>query len=105
MQLFTARAYGISDVEVEMRKADIFRHTGPQLLPPAFDLKFDLTAQVRLTLASTLGMSICSRLTPWAEGSGDFYVTDGKRLLLVTSCYDLFPPEHRRQQALRVQVQ
>ena len=23
-------AYGISDVEVEMRKADVFRHTGPQ---------------------------------------------------------------------------
>ena len=56
-----------------------------QLLPPAFDLKFDLTAEVRMTLASILGMSICSHLMPWAEGSGGFYITDRKRLLLVTA--------------------
>ncbi|KZT06644.1 uncharacterized protein LAESUDRAFT_725735 [Laetiporus sulphureus 93-53] len=41
-------ARGILDVEVEMREADVFRRAGPQFLPPAFDLKSDPTAEVRM---------------------------------------------------------
>jgi hypothetical protein len=44
-------------------------------------------AEVREPLSTSLGLPICARATPWAEGTGGFFIDEGaesKRLLLIT---------------------
>jgi hypothetical protein len=85
--------YGINDVDVEIRQSEVIRSAGPQLLQPTFD--YDPTVDAREPLTATLGITICSQSTPWAEGTGSFFLSEGggsKRLLLATARHVIFPP-------------
>ena len=65
----------------------------PQLLQPTLDS--DTIADVREPFTATLGITICAQSTPWAEGTGGFFLSeggDGKRLLLVTARHIVLPP-------------
>ncbi|KAK0218117.1 hypothetical protein IW262DRAFT_1117502 [Armillaria fumosa] len=88
------KEHNIDDVDVEIRESVVTRSAGPRLLKPAS--WNDPTADVREPLTATLGLPICAQSTPWAEGTGGFFITEGgdtKRLLLVTARHVLFPPD------------
>lgn len=75
----------IYDIEVEIRVSDIIKSAGP---------RYDPTADVREPFTSTLGITICSQRSPWAEGTASFFLGDGndaKKLLLVTTRHVVFP--------------
>lgn len=83
--------HNIDDVDVEIRESVVTRSAGPRLLKPAS--WYNLTADIREPLTATLGLPICAQSTPWAEGTGGFFITEGgdtKRLLLVTTRHVLF---------------
>ena len=85
--------YDIHDVEVEIRESEIIRSAGPPLLQPA-SYEVDSTIDVREPLTTSLGITICARSTPWAEGTGGFFIdkgSDGGGLLLVTVHHVIFP--------------
>ncbi|KAI0267791.1 hypothetical protein BC834DRAFT_968701 [Gloeopeniophorella convolvens] len=87
--------YGIKDVDVEIRESEVFPSAGPRLLKPTFTT--DPTVDVREPLTATLGIPICFQSTPWAEGTGGLFISeggDGKRLLLVTARHVVFPPNN-----------
>jgi hypothetical protein len=82
------------DIDVELRESDIFPSVGLQLLEPTDEI--DPTAILREPFTATLGLTICSQLSPWAEGTGGFFleVDDGngkKSLFLVTARHVVFP--------------
>ncbi|KAG9019613.1 hypothetical protein FRB90_012459 [Tulasnella sp. 427] len=82
---------GILDVDVEIRESVVTRSAGPKLLQSGGT--FDHTIDIREPLTPTLGLSISAQDTPWAEGTGGFFLTeDGKpdRLLLVTARHVVF---------------
>ncbi|TFY68395.1 hypothetical protein EVG20_g3582 [Dentipellis fragilis] len=87
--------YNITDVDVEIRQSIVARSAGPKLLRT--DRRyFEPTPEARVPLTSTLGLPICAQSTPWAEGTGGFFITEGEnseRLLLVTARHVVFPPE------------
>ncbi|EJD02803.1 uncharacterized protein FOMMEDRAFT_156149 [Fomitiporia mediterranea MF3/22] len=87
--------YDITDVEVEIRESVVTRSLGPKLLLTSDFPYFDPTADVRDPLTTTLGLPISSQSTPWAEGTGGFFIAEGdnKRLLLVTARHVVFPPD------------
>ncbi|TFY71083.1 hypothetical protein EVG20_g1921 [Dentipellis fragilis] len=73
--------YNITDVDVEIRQSIVSRSAGRKLLQMDRSC-FEPTPDA------------CS--TPWAEGTGGFFITEGedaKRLLLVTARHVVFPPE------------
>jgi hypothetical protein len=86
--------YGIADVNVEIRESVVTHSAGPALLKPA---RFPNHAvDINIPLTTTLGVPICAQATPWAQGSGGFFITeDGntKRLLLITARHVIFPPD------------
>ncbi|KAI0255840.1 hypothetical protein BJV78DRAFT_1273361 [Lactifluus subvellereus] len=85
--------YNIADVDVEIRESVVTRSSGPTLLTPADS--FDATVDVCEPLTTTLGLLICAQSTPWAEGTGGFFITEGgntERLLLVTARHVVFTP-------------
>ena len=91
--------YGIMDVDVELRESDIIQSVGRQLLEPTDEI--DPTSTLREPLTATLGLTICAKLTPWAEGTGSFFleVDDGngkKSLFLVTARHVVFPQSDNR---------
>ena len=91
--------YGIKEVDVEIRESEVIRSAGPQLLQPTFDS--DATVDVREALTATLGITICAQSTPWAEGTGGFFLSEGgngKRLLLVTARHVVFPPNKQNNE-------
>ncbi|KAG9019614.1 hypothetical protein FRB90_012460 [Tulasnella sp. 427] len=82
---------GIVDVDVEIRDSVVTRLAGPKLLPSVYS--FNPTVDIREPLTSTLGLSISTQDTPWAEGTGGFFLNeDGKpdTLLLVTTRHVVF---------------
>jgi hypothetical protein len=81
----------IDDVEVEIRDSIVTRSAGPKFLSPAFYP--NATADLQKPLTTTLGLSICAQSTPWAEGTGGFFVSEGERLLLLTARHVLFPED------------
>lgn len=86
--------YGIADVDVEIRESVVTCSAGPALLTPGYSS--DPTVDVRNPLTTTLGVPICAQATPWAQGSGGFFITeDGntKKLLLITARHVIFPPD------------
>ena len=86
--------YDIADVEVEIRESVVTRSAGPKFLTPT--RSFDPTAlEVREPLTTTLGLSISTLSTPWAEGTGGFFITEGRkpeRILLVTTRHSVSAP-------------
>ncbi|KAK0207623.1 hypothetical protein IW262DRAFT_1281921 [Armillaria fumosa] len=84
--------HGIDDVEVEIRESEVIHSAGPKLLEPTFDS--DPMVDVCEPFTAMLGISVCAQLTPWAEGTGGFFLDeggDGKRLFLVTARHVVFP--------------
>ncbi|KAJ7917485.1 hypothetical protein B0H13DRAFT_2441821 [Mycena leptocephala] len=81
----------IDDVEVEIRDSIVTRSAGPKFLSPAFYP--NATADLQKPLTTTLGLPICAQSTPWAEGTGGFFVSEGERLLLLTARHVLFPED------------
>ncbi|TFY73127.1 hypothetical protein EWM64_g10885 [Hericium alpestre] len=80
---------GINDVDVEIRQSEVIRSAGPQLFQPTFDI--NPTVDVREPFTATVGIPICAQSTPWAEGTGGFFLDEGKRLLLATARHVVFP--------------
>jgi hypothetical protein len=91
--------FDIIDVNVEIRESIVTRLIGPKLLKPIYST--NPTVDFRERLTSTLGMPICARSTPWAEGTGGFFITEGgntNRLLLITARHVvLVPNEHENK--------
>jgi hypothetical protein len=88
--------YGINDVDLEIRQSKIIQSSGPQLFQPIDPL--DPVADVRIPFTATLGTTICSRLTPWTEGTAGFFLDEGgddKRLLLATATLSFPNPENK----------
>ncbi len=89
--------YNITNVDVEIRESIVTRSAGPgpKLLTP-IDLYFDKPiVEVHEPLTTALGLPICAQSTPWAEGTGGFFVGEGEnteRLLLVTTRHVVFTP-------------
>ena len=84
--------HNISDVEVEIRGSEIINLAGPRLLEPV--LNNDPTVDVREPFAYSLGITICSRTTPWTKGTAGFFLEErgeGKRLFLVTARHVVLP--------------
>ena len=83
----------IIDVDVELRESIVTRSVGSRFLDPV--LSSNPTAEVRRPLTATLGLSISTQSTSWAEGTGGFYMAEGgdsKRVFLVTARHVVFPP-------------
>ena len=83
----------IADVNVEIRESAVIHSVGPKLLTPAETS--NPTVDAREPLTTTLGLPICAESTPWAEGTGGFFITEGgntERLLLVTARHVVFNP-------------
>jgi hypothetical protein len=83
--------HGITDVEVEIRQSIVTRSAGPKLLAPVYSP--EATVESRDPLTTTLGLSICAQATPWTEGTGGFFITEGEntdRVLLVTARHIIF---------------
>jgi len=95
----TLRENGITDVEVEIRESVVTHSTGPKLLsPPSI---FNPTSDFDEPLTTTLGLPICAQSTPWAEGTGGLFVTEGEnteRLFLVTARHVVFPPDKEKNE-------
>ncbi|KAK0458222.1 uncharacterized protein EV420DRAFT_1544249, partial [Desarmillaria tabescens] len=73
----------IADVDVEIRESVVTRSAGPKLLTSTYSS--DSTVDVREPLTTTLGLPICAQSTPWVQGTGGFFITEGgntERLLL-----------------------
>ncbi|KAH8111892.1 hypothetical protein DFH11DRAFT_1707064, partial [Phellopilus nigrolimitatus] len=97
--------FDIIDVDVELRESVATRsarsvEAGPKLLRSDWS---DSIADVREPLTTTLGLPICAQATPWAEGTGGFFVAEGEggnteRLLLVTARHVLFPPDKNKNE-------
>ncbi|SJL07900.1 uncharacterized protein ARMOST_11257 [Armillaria ostoyae] len=86
--------FDIADVDVEIRESVVTRSAGPKLLTSSYSS--DLTVSAREPLTTTLGLPICAQSTPWAGGTGGFFITEGgntKRLLLVTARHVVFTPD------------
>jgi len=81
----------ITDVDVELRESDIIQTVGPPLLEPT-DTS-DSTAIQREPFTATLGLTICAKDRPWAEGTAGFFlaVNGVDKLFLVTARHVLFP--------------
>ena len=87
----------IADVDVEIRESIITRSAGPKLFTPTYSS--DPTVDVREPLTTTLGLPICAQRTPWAEGTGGFFISEGgntKRVLLVTARHVVFAPNNNQ---------
>jgi len=90
--------HGIADLDVEIRESVVTRMTrsvGPKLLN-SIDDDSHPTVDLRDSLTTTLGLPICAQATPWAEGTGGFFIGEGtgsKRLLLVTARHVIFKPD------------
>jgi hypothetical protein len=87
---------GITDVDVEIRESTVTLLGGPKLLMPSTFSSDPTVVDVRIPLTSTLGLPISGKLTPWAEGTGGFFIAEGggsKRLFLVTARHVIFQPD------------
>ena len=85
--------FGIVDVDVEIRVSSVTFLGGPKLL--ATVRSSNPTVDIRKPLTPTLGLPISGKLTPWAEGTGGFFVAEGggsKRVFLVTARHVVFEP-------------
>jgi hypothetical protein len=88
----------ITDVDVEIRESVVTLSAGPKLLSPSA-YSSDPTVNVRERLTTTLGLPICAESTPWAEGTGGFFISEGgnnERLLLVTTRHVVFTPDKNK---------
>ena len=94
--------YNITDVDVEIRESVVTHSAGPKFL--TFGPWYDPAAEVCDPFTTTLGLPICAQSTPWAEGTGGFFITEGgksERLLLVTARHTIFPRDGHKNELFR----
>ncbi|KAI0250101.1 hypothetical protein BJV78DRAFT_1222725 [Lactifluus subvellereus] len=93
------RENNVTNVEVEIRESVVTRSAGPTFLTPAYSS--NPTVDVREPLTTMLGLPVCSRSTPWTEGTGGLFIAKGgkpERLLLVTACHVIFTPDKEKNE-------
>ncbi|KAI6097141.1 hypothetical protein EV401DRAFT_2247385 [Pisolithus croceorrhizus] len=86
-------SYRITDVEVEFRESVFTRFAGLKLLKSVPST--DATAGVRGPLTPVLGLRIAARATPYIEGTGALYISEGRnsdKVYILTARHVLFPP-------------
>lgn len=86
--------HGIEEADVEICESIATRSAGPKLLEPS--LTSDPAAEFRICLTPALGLSISNAATPWAEGTGGFFIASGSadsKVLLVTARHVVFDPK------------
>ncbi|KAL4066316.1 hypothetical protein V8B97DRAFT_1980589 [Scleroderma yunnanense] len=87
-------SYKITDVEVEFRESVVTRSAGPKLLKSVSSL--NATAGVRGPLTPVLGLQIAARATPYAEGTGALYISEGcnsDKVYILSARHVVFPPD------------
>lgn len=80
--------HNITDMEVEIREANVIRYISPKFKKPASSI--DPTSQFVQPLTPTSGLSICNSFILELEGTGGFFVTDQSSLYLVTARHIVF---------------
>ena len=87
------KEFDITDVDVEFRESVYTRSVGPRLLKRVFD--FHPTVDVRGPLTPVLGLQIAAARTPFVEGTGGLYFSEGgdsNKVFLITARHVVFPP-------------
>jgi hypothetical protein len=80
------RKFEITDADVEFRESVFTRSAGPKHLGRV--PSYDATADVRGPLTPALCLPIASRATPYTEGTGGIYISEGgdsKRVFVLTA--------------------
>ncbi|TFY58859.1 hypothetical protein EVG20_g7997 [Dentipellis fragilis] len=86
--------YGIRDFHVEIRESRVVRQASNRFLDPvpSSDATF---AAAREPFTALLGIPLSAKCTPWAEGTGGFYLSTGddddKDIYLVTVRHAILP--------------
>ncbi|KIM33494.1 hypothetical protein M408DRAFT_155554, partial [Serendipita vermifera MAFF 305830] len=83
-------SYNLTDIEVEFRESVFVRYAGPKLLKSVSS--FNATAGVHAPLTPALGLQIAARATPYAEGTGGLYISDGDKVYVLSARHVLLPP-------------
>ncbi|KAG0127838.1 hypothetical protein HOY82DRAFT_624136, partial [Tuber indicum] len=87
-------SHGIGDCYVEIRESCVIRQIGNRFLDPVHFSDSTFTARDPYT--ATLGIPMCAKNRPWAEGTGGFYISAGgndKNIYLVTARHVVLPQE------------
>ncbi|THV02724.1 hypothetical protein K435DRAFT_836237 [Dendrothele bispora CBS 962.96] len=90
--------HGITDVDVEIRESVVTRSdsAGPKFFSSTRAYSSDPVDGICTPLTTALGFPISAQSTPWFQGTGGFFVTEGadtKRLLLITARHVVFTPD------------
>ncbi|THU84852.1 hypothetical protein K435DRAFT_397583 [Dendrothele bispora CBS 962.96] len=90
--------HGITDVDVEIRESVVTRSESESAGPKFFSSIYssDPASMICNPLTTTLGFPISAQSTPWSQGTGGFFITEGadtERLLLVTARHVVFTPD------------
>ena len=103
------KSYKITDVEIEFRESIFSRFARPKLLESGGDPNMGRTpsglnfhynnavSEVRGPLTPALGLQIAARATPYAEGTGGLYISEGSNSLsdkvyILSTRHVVFPP-------------
>ncbi|CCM05671.1 uncharacterized protein FIBRA_07901 [Fibroporia radiculosa] len=88
------QSYKLTDVEVEFRESIFARSACLQLLRSV--PTSNPTAVVRDPLTPTLGLRIAARATPYTEGTGALYISEGSnsnKVYVLSARHVVFPPD------------
>jgi hypothetical protein len=91
-------SYKITDVEVEFRESIFARSASPKLLKYV-SFKYPLpnpSPGVRGPLTPALGLRIAAQATPYAEGTGALYISEGHnrdKVYILSARHVVFPPD------------
>jgi hypothetical protein len=86
-------SYKITDVEIEFRESVFTRSTGPKLLESVSST--NVSASVRGPLTPALGLQIAAQATPYFEGTGALYISEGgnsDKVYILSARHVVFPP-------------
>ena len=88
-------SYKITDVEVEFRESVFARSAGPKFLKHVYN-SGTAAASLRGSLTPTLGLQIAARDTPYAEGTGALYISEGRNsdeIYFLSARHVVSPPD------------
>ena len=98
-------SYKITDVEVEFRESIFARSARPKLLESGGELNMMVDRSgpissnpidsVRVPLTPSLGLQIAARATPYVEGTGGLYISEGSnsdKVYILSTRHVVFPP-------------
>ena len=90
-------AYGITDIECEIRESELSRDAGPKLYRPASSGKY--TANMRIPLTTSLGQPISTIANQSREGTLGIFIqrdSDHSRLFAITASHVILSPDAER---------